>query len=327
MMKFLWTFTLLCIAYMANANAPSDSHLTHSFDAFENAEFAIVKNRMLSMESIVDVNFDAEVESYVRGYLTYGRRDAERLLEYAEIYFPIIEYQLNLFNLPEELKYLPVIESSLTPYAVSTAGAAGLWQLRKGLGSRYGLEINTYLDERRDPYKSTQVALQYLSKLHDRFGSWELALAAYNCGPTKVSQAIRLAGTTDFQHLKNFLPKETARFIPRFIAASYFMKFHELHGITPSNRYAELKDSRPVSVYHKITFEEISKVTGVSISTLKKLNPVFFRNIIPDSHNGHYVSLPKNAALKLSQHLNLRCNYLQDNSILDTRTAKRFRFK
>jgi membrane-bound lytic murein transglycosylase D len=321
-MKFLWTFTLLCIASMVMAMKSGDTHLNNFPNANSNAEFAIVKSRVLSMESIVPIRFDSEVEGYLRGFLTYGRRDASRILEFAEIYFPIIEYQLRLFNMPEDLKYLPVIESSLTPYAVSTAGAAGLWQLRRSLGSWYGLEINYYMDERRDPYKSTQVALQYLQKLYKRFGSWELALAAYNAGPTKVAKAIKLAGTRDFWKLRPYLPRETAKFVPRFIAAKYFMENHTRHGIYPSNKYAAMKDSRPVSVYHKITFAEISNVTGISTTLLKKLNPVFFRNVVPDNPKGNYVSLPKLEAIKLSQHLNRRCNILQEQEIQDLRTVK-----
>lgn len=321
-MKFLWTFTLLCIASMVMAMKSGDTHLDNLPSANANAEFATVKSRVLSMESIVSINFDSEVEGYLRGFLTYGKRDASRILEFAEVYFPIIEYQLRLFDMPEDLKYLPVIESSLTPYAVSTVGAAGLWQLRRSLGSWYGLEINYYLDERRDPYKSTQVALKYLKKLHKRFGSWELALAAYNAGPTRVAKAIKAAGTRDFWELRAYLPRETAKFVPRFIAAKYFMENHAYHGIYPSNKYAALKDSRPVSVYRRTTFNEISNVTGVSINLLKRLNPVFFRNVVPENPDGNYVSLPMHAAIKLSQHLNRRCNILEDREIHDLRLRK-----
>ena len=174
-------------------------------------DVAMVKRRVESMNSIVNVKFTPEVEQYIRAYLTAGKKSSELILGYGKVYFPVIEYTLQMQDLPEDLKYVAVIESNLRPHAISLVGAAGLWQLMPETAKTYGLNIDNYVDERKDPVKSTQVALNYLSLLHDRFGSWELALAAYNCGPGRLKRAIRHSGGShDFWKLRPYLPKETS---------------------------------------------------------------------------------------------------------------------
>lgn len=308
-MKSQWTLTLLLFAAYLFAAPPNENFPTNGDPEADAAafNFELIKYRLYQMDGIIAVRYADEVESYLRAYLTYGKRDSERLLGNSLIYFPIIEYHLELFNLPDELKYLPVIESNLTPYAVSTSGAAGLWQLREGLAEMYGLEVGYYLDERHDPYKSTQVALKYLAKLYKRFKSWELALAAYNCGPTRVMEAINSTGTRDFWKIRDYLPKETSNFIPRFLAAKYLMKYHAYHGLYPNVQYPEMLNSKPVSVYHSISFDEISRVTGVENALLKRLNPEYTKETVPSNHRGNYVSLPVSAVPRLTAYVNSQC--------------------
>lgn len=308
-MKFLWTFTLLLLAAYLSAAPPTELTPTEGDPETNASAFnsELIRYRLFQMNGIIDVRYADEVENYLRAYLTYGKRDSERLLGNALIYFPIIEFHLELFNLPDELKYLPMIESNLTPYAVSTAGATGLWQLNDVIASMYGLEVQYYLDERRDPYKSTQVALKYLATLFKRFKSWELALAAYNCGPTRVMEAINATGSKDFWKIRDYLPKETSNFIPRFLAAQYLMKYHAYHGIFPYVEYPEMLNTKPISVYHGITFDEISRVTGVDYALIKRLNPEYTKQTVPKNHRGNYVSLPVNAIPRLSAYVNSKC--------------------
>ncbi len=172
-----------------------------------------IRFRFQLMRSPVSPVFDDDVEAYLRRYLTYGSKETEEMLGRAETIFPIVEHYLALHGLPEQLKYIPMVESSCVIYAVSTRGAAGLWQFIPSTATHFGLSINQYIDERMDPYKSTEAAVKYLKRLYDRFGSWELALAAYNCGPTRLSRTIQAFGSNDFWKIKEGLPKETQRYI------------------------------------------------------------------------------------------------------------------
>ena len=151
----------------------------------------LIKLRFRIMKAPFKPVYDRDVAAYMRRYLTYGYRDTERILGRSAMVFPIFEHYLEMHGLPDELKYLPMIESSLVPYATSTSGAAGLWQFMPGTGRHCGLTIDSYLDERKDPYRSTEAAVIYLKKLYKRFGKWDLVLAAYNCGPTRLSRVIR----------------------------------------------------------------------------------------------------------------------------------------
>jgi len=268
----------------------------------------IVQRRLQRMESIVKTKYTEEVAEYIKAYLTAGRTNSAIIQGYGKVYFPAIEYNIQLNGLPDDLKYVAVIESSLRPYAISTAGAAGLWQIMPGTARLYGLVIDDYVDERRDPYRSTEVGLKYLQHLHQEFGSWELAMAAYNCGPGRVKKAIKESGHTDFWHLRHFLPQETANYIPRFIAASYMMKYGFLHGIVPILRDPQMLNTSAVIVYSRLGFHEIEESTKTKYPLIQKLNSMYFKGIVPQSEFGHFVTLPQKASKKLSTYLNEKCN-------------------
>lgn len=306
-MKLLWSAVAI-IFMMTGLPQTAEASINYEETASSKYDAIAVKRRLERMESIVDVKFTPEVEQYIRGYLTAGIRGSEIMLGYGKVYFPVIEYTLQMQDLPEDLKYVTVIESNLRPYAVSIAGAAGMWQIMPETAKLFGLQIDEYIDERRDPVKSSQVALNYLGYLHDEFGSWELALAAYNCGPSRLKKIIRRAGTRDFWELQPYLPQETANYIPKFIAASYMMKYHFYHGLVPKLKDPTMLNTSAVSVFERTTFNEIEQVTNTKYKLIRKLNSMYFTGVVPPSENGHYVILPKVASRKLSAHVNKRCN-------------------
>ena len=252
-----------------------------------------IRFRFQLMRSPVSPVFDDDVEAYLQGYLTYGVKETEEMLGRAEAIFPMIEHYLELHGLPEQLKFIPIIESSCIPYAVSTRGAAGLWQFIPSTATHFGLSINQYIDERKDPCKSTEAAVKYLKRLYDRFGSWELALAAYNCGPTRLSRAIRAFGSNDFWKIKDGLPKETQRYIARYLAACYTGTYYRLHGLSPVAPDDFIMNSMAARVYKPISLHQIARVTGLDLAVIQKLNPSFKRTYLPANPKGTFLVLPR----------------------------------
>lgn len=302
-MKIPWTLTTMLYALTLTASPPNYTNPESAKP--ETKKFAYhkadIQERLSDMNCLFEPKYTAEVEAYLRAYLTYGYKDAEDVLGRSVLYFPIFEHYLSLYGLPEELKCLPMIESRLRPYAASTVGAVGLWQFMPPTAKGLGLKIDNYVDERRDPYKSTKMALDYLSKLYGEFGSWELTLAAYNCGAGRVRKAIRYAGgSKDFWKISRFLPAETRKYIPRFIAANYLVNFYHLHGLTPKFPGFELQWTRTTKVYNYLTFGQISKNTGAQVSLLYKLNPGYRKGIIPSNPSGNFLVLPEPAMAKFN---------------------------
>lgn len=252
-----------------------------------------ILSRLESQDCPVDIQWNADVKRSIKDYTVKGRRSAEVILGRSAIYFPIFNANLKKHGLPPDLKYMSVIESLLDPKAVSHVGAAGLWQFMPATARRYGLKIDNYVDERYDPNKSTEAAMRYLKALHNRFDNWTLAIAAYNCGEGCVEKAIRKGETRDFWELKKHLPKETQKYISRFIAAAYVMNNYIFHDLQPAYPDYDLQLTKAVKVYQRKSFEEISKETGYSLEIIKKLNPSYKRGIIPPTAEGSYLVLPK----------------------------------
>ncbi len=226
--------------------------------------------------------YNGDVKKFIELYAFKKRKLTARILGLAQIYFPLFEEQLDRYNMPLELKYLAVIESALNPVANSPAGAKGLWQFMYGTGKGYGLKVSTYVDDRFDPYKSTIAACEHLSDLYDIYGSWSLALAAYNSGAGNVNKAIRRSGgMKNFWAIKKYLPRETASYVPAFIAASYVLNYaneHKIYPVDPGILYYEVDT---VTVHNPLSFDQIAEMLNIPMDEIVFLNPSFKFKVIP----------------------------------------------
>ena len=254
-----------------------------------------IESRIEALSNNVDFKVTKEVHQYLKQYLVTYRYSSEQLIGRSLYYFPQIEQMISDKNLPDEIKYLAIIESSLKPSARSGVGAVGLWQFMRPTGRMYGLHIGNEVDERKDPEKSTDAALRYLSDLNDRFGDWTLALAAYNCGPGNVSKAMRRSGGKDYWSIRNYLPKETRNYLPKFIAMAYLMNHYQDHELTPNYPEQLFTSTRVVKLTDKTSFADICDATGLDIKTVKFYNQQFNVNYIPKSKDGYTVKLPSSA--------------------------------
>ena len=252
-----------------------------------------IREKVKDLDISVNVNVNSIVKKQIRQYVVKNKNSSEVILGRGAVYFPIIEDYLRKYNLPDDLKYLVAVESSVRTNVFSKVGAGGLWQFMPKTGKAFGLEIDSYIDERLDPYKSTEAAMKYLSKLHKRYDDWALALAAYNCGPSKVNKAIKKSGSRDFWKLSKYLPKETRAYVPRFIAFCYVGKYHQFYDINP--KYPDYNELilETVKVDNYTTFKKIASYTGISIKKIKALNPAYKVGLIPIREDGNYIILPR----------------------------------
>ena len=244
---------------------------------------SVLVSRLSRIPTTIEMPLNDVTRKFIDTYSTRMKSSVAIMLGAANFYNPIFEEALERYGLPLELRYLPVIESALRPSATSRAGAAGLWQFMIGTGKRYGLEVNTLVDERRDPIKSSEAAAHYLSDLYDMFGDWSLAIAAYNCGEGNVQKAITRSGNqegADFWSVYNRLPRETRGYVPAFIAATYIMNYYCEHGIVPHDATLPL-ESDTVVVAHEVSFAQIASKCHVSIDELRAINPQYRKDIVP----------------------------------------------
>ncbi|MBN2615426.1 MAG: LysM peptidoglycan-binding domain-containing protein [Bacteroidales bacterium] len=236
----------------------------------------------LNVETPFDFVFNKQVKAFIDLYAVRKRRLTEKVLGLAKIYFPMIEQELDKYNLPLEIKYLAVVESALNPAAGSPKGAKGLWQFMYGTGKVYGLKVTSMVDDRYDPYKSTIAACKHLQDLYDIYGHWSLALAAYNSGVGNVNRAIRRAGgTKNYWAIWPYLPRETRGYVPAFIAVNYIMHYaaeHNLHAMTPGIFFYDIDT---VTVHNVLSFDQLHEMLGIPLDELKFLNPEFKMGIIP----------------------------------------------
>lgn len=247
--------------------------------------------RLSALPTVIEMPYNQIVRSYIDRYTKRGRAQVAAILGLSLYYMPIFEQALEEQGLPLELKYLPVIESGLDPNAVSKHGATGLWQLMLGTAKGLGVEVNSLVDERRDPYVASERAVSYLKDLYAVYGDWSLAIAAYNCGPGNVNKAIRRAGGEakdhDFWSIYNYLSPETRGYVPMFIAANYVMKYYPEHNISPVLPVKPLVMDT-IQVTERIHFNQISKVLDIPVDELRILNPQFRADIIPGSVESPY---------------------------------------
>ncbi|MFH2095355.1 MAG: transglycosylase SLT domain-containing protein [Bacteroidota bacterium] len=247
---------------------------------------AVYRERLeiLDDETPIELDYNEVVERYIEMYLNEKKGMVSKMLGTSKLYFPLFEETLDKYDLPLELKYLAIVESALNPLARSRSGAIGLWQLMYNTAIMLGLNITSYVDERRDPVKSTEAACQYLEFLYNTFGDWQLALAAYNGGPGVVKNAIeRSGGKTDFWELRPYLPDQTKGYVPAFIAVNYIMEFSKEHDILAEIPKFAYYQTDTVMIARSLSFDNIANTLNIPLTTIRFLNPTFKQNYIPQS--------------------------------------------
>ena len=251
-------------------------------------------DRLSRIPSIIEMPFNDIVKKYIEAYTGRLRNKVSFMLAAANFYMPMFEEALDTYDLPMELKYLPIIESALNPKALSRQRASGLWQFMLHTGKQYGLETNSLVEERFDPQKSTWAAVRYLKELFDIYKDWNLVLAAYNCGPGNVNKAMRRAGgSTDYWEIYPFLPKETRGYVPGFIAANYVMTYYCEHGICPmDSQLPAVSDT--IHINKDLHLQQVASVCDIDIEQLRSLNPQFKKDIVPGNSKVYALRLPNN---------------------------------
>ena len=248
--------------------------------------------RLGRLPSVMEMPYNEVVQRFIERYSGRLRRSVSVMLGACNFYMPIFEEALDAYDMPLELKYLPIIESALNPKAVSHAGAAGLWQFMLATGKQYGLEVNSLVDERRDPTKASYAAAHYLKDLYKIFGDWSLVIAAYNCGPENINKAIhRAGGSKDYWQIYPYLPRETRGYVPAFIAANYIMTYYSDHNICPMRTRLPAKTDTIV-VNRNVHLAQIAATLGLDLDLLRSLNPSYRRDIVPGNTTPSPIKLP-----------------------------------
>ena len=288
-----------------------DSYVENSKSETVSDEVYIKRLRALPVT--IEMPFNSVVKTYIEMYTQRRRTLVEEMLGMSLYYMPIFEQALEKEGLPLELKYLPVIESALNPDAVSRVGATGLWQFMISTAKGLGLEVNSLVDERRDPYRASEKAAVYLKNLYNIYHDWSLVIAAYNCGPGNVNKALRRAGGSgkDFWAIYPYLPKETRGYVPAFIAANYVMTYFKNHNISPSLAKKPLLTDT-IAVNQRINFNQISKVLNMPIDELRVLNPQFSRDVIPGDTHSYSLCLPTHQVYSFIMSKDSILNYRTD---------------
>ncbi len=260
-------------------------------DTVMSCDDSIYIQRLQSLPYIMEMTYNPIVRNYIEMYARRPRQIAT-MLALGQHYFPLFEQKLEQYGLPLELRYLPIIESALNPQATSPVGAAGLWQFMIATGKIYKLEINSLVDERRDPAKATDAAARYLADLYKIYGDWHLVIAAYNCGPGNVAKAIRRSGgKRRYWEIYDYLPRETRGYVPIFIAANYIMNYHKEHNICP-DQIAHDYITDTVMITDRVHLEQIAHGTGIPLDQIQFLNPQYRNKIIPGNIKPYPLSLP-----------------------------------
>lgn len=278
--------------------------------------------RLRDIPSIIDMPYNSMVRQCIDRYATRNRSLVSYMLGIAEYYMPMIEAEIDKYNMPHELKYLPVIESALNPKAVSRAGAKGLWQFMFATGKLYGLKSNNYIDDRFDPLKATHAGLNYLRDLHNFFNRWDLAIAAYNCGPGNVKKAIlRSGGKTNFWDIYRYLPRETRGYLPALIAANYIMTYHEEHGICPMEPALPI-GTDTLHITKNLHFKQIEQFCDINIEDIRALNPQYIKDIVPGEAERYVLRLTNDAITRFITNEDSIYNYKKEEFFPGSNIAK-----
>jgi membrane-bound lytic murein transglycosylase D len=271
-----------------------------------------IESRLSSMSCLVPTRTDAAVVSKINSFFR-SKTESEQIIGRSSTFFPLYDKLLKEYKLPEDLKYITVLETELKNNDLSHAGAAGLWQLMPDVREEFGLKISSSLDERYDFYRSTEAALKDLKRMHNAYGDWELVLAGYNCGPGRLAAAIKKSRSRDFNKVKKFLPEETQKYIPKFVAFTYLMKHYKDHGLRARLPELDVQVIGSVKLFHYITLQQIAEITGVSSEIIKHLNLQFGEGFVPDDEKGNRVYVPQRVLGVLEDFLTNPDNQPQTN--------------
>ena len=285
---------------------PLDTLRASNFVIVQDLEFIpadetpeLIADRLSCLQQRVPLTYNDKTHAFINYFVVKDREYTKMVMRRKHLYFPIFEKYFEKYNLPDELKYLSVIESGLNPKAVSRARAVGLWQFMSGTGKYLNLKSDWYLDDRMDPEKSTEAAAKYLAQLYSMFHNWELALAAYNSGPGTVRKAIRRSGyKKSFWEVYPFLPRETRAYVPQYVAIIYAMNYSAEHNIIETAR-EEMMTHDTLSINKFLHFETFANLTGTCVEDLQKLNPSVQRNVIPETGKTYIIKIPLHAKLNL----------------------------
>ncbi len=259
---------------------------------YEELSTELLKQRLKELDARTpfNVEYNPSLESVIKGYLKNRRRTMAKLMALSDYYFPMFEQELDKYDLPLEMKYLAIVESALDPRARSRVGATGLWQFMYATGKMFGLEVSSYVDERSDPLMATEAACKYLKSLHGSLGDWDLALAAYNSGPGNVSKAIRRSGgRTNYWNIRSNLPRETAGYVPAFLATMYIFEYAEEHGFESNGPRIPYIATDTIRVKRRISLQQVSQIAGLELAELEFLNPSYKLGIIPVVKDENYM--------------------------------------
>ena len=297
-MKIKYLFLILFSFFIHNS-VPQENNIETVFDE-NNFDSDTIRERLKKLDSKtpIELFFTPDVENTIKKYLKTRLKFYKKNVDKINYYLPLFEEHLQNKNIPLEIKYLPLIESRLDPTAVSRVGATGLWQLMFYTALENGITMNSYVDERMDPLKSTISATTYLQKLYKIHPDWNLVLASYNAGPRTISKAIkRSGGYMNYWNMRPFLPKETANYVPSFIATMYILEYAKEHGISLSKVKNSFVQMDTINVKQKLSFKQISTFLDFSEDSIKKLNPSYIHDIIPGK-NKNVLKLPEDIADK-----------------------------
>lgn len=304
----LYIIFLLSIQLYAQDIAYNESNLysdidNNTYETEEEFSAEVLEARFTTLQenSQLNITYNGIIESSVNSYLKASKSELENLIDKSKLYFPIFEKHLKAFNIPDEIKYLAVVESRLDPKARSHMGAKGLWQFMYATAKENGLKINNIVDERLDPIKSTKAACNYLSYLYETFNDWNLALAAYNAGPGNVRKAIRRSGGhRDFWKIRPYLPRETRKYIPSFYATYYMFEYATTHSVYPKEMEIAFEDVRIIEVENELNFKDIQEHFKIDAKLLHALNPQYKHGKIPYIENDkNYLILPNSVVTQI----------------------------
>ena len=291
------TDSLLSIWYLHRQARKNEEGTGYDMDSIRftsNVPDAVMKARLEKMNSFITLPYNDKVRNYMILYSEKMPTKMGTILALCKYYMPIFEETFSKYNLPDELKYMAIIESALNPVAVSRAGAKGMWQFMFRTAQLYGLEINSFVDERLDPFKSADAAARYLTDSYNVFGDWNLAISSYNCGSGNINKAIRRSGgKRDFWSVYDYLPRETRGYVPAFVGAMYAVHYSKEYGLTPADmRMPAQLDT--FEIHRNLHFKQISDLVGISVEELRNLNPQYIKDVIPGDSKTYILRIPYN---------------------------------